>query len=197
MRIVILALTLAVVSPASADTPAEQLNIWREVTFTAPIPCSVVCPYWLDVANTDVDGNGEEDIAFGVCANPRGAADTLGESGGLPYEEGTIYDDELIGPPPEGSTVLLFEIWPTIDWDAFICSTSDNELTIGEHILVENCDSIVGPNNPVPIGCRERISASAVPGREYILRAYNWSDPLPLEGRYCFSSQGSCAEAGG
>jgi len=190
--VLVLLASIATTLPSIADTPAEQLNIWREVTFTAPIPCTVVCPYWLDMTNTDVDGNGSEDIWFQACGNPSGTADAL-EDAPKPIQRGTVYDDVLVGPAPEGAAVLIFDSTPAVDWDTFICSLDGEELANGANILGEHCGGPLGPQNPVPTGCRERAVTLAAQGVEYILRAYNWSDPLPLRARYCFSRTGVCS----
>jgi len=178
--------------PATADTPAEQLNIWREVTFTAPIPCSVVCPYWLDVANTDVDGNGEEDIAFDACRNPGGMGDRLGGTPVVLHEQGSTYDDVVVGPRPEDATVVIFDSYPWLEWDTLICSEDGQELAYGSDLRGRNdCGGPLYPSS-VPVACSEHAVTTARAGALYILRAYNWSDPFPLRARYRFSSSGTC-----
>ena len=192
--VLVLLASIATTLPSVADTPAEQLNVWREVTFTAPIPCSVVCPYWLDTANSDVDGNGSEDIAFSSCGNPRGTADVLAGLPGVPHEQGTTYDDVVVGPVPEGGRLLFFESFPAVDWDTYICSMDGRELASGANLLDPNsCTGLPVPNSPIPTGCSEEATIQAEPGQQYVLRAYNWSDPFPMEGRYCWSTAGSCA----
>jgi len=181
---------ITTVLPAYAEETNEQLNVWRDITFTAPIPCSVACPHWLDVANTDIGGNGQEDVFFSACGNPDGTADQLDDVNGLPYEEGTIYDDVLVGPRPEDALVLIVDTKPTVDWDSFICA---NGVEMSGHGCQLGCDpECFGPVDL--IGCGERAVTSVVSGRIYTLRAYNWLDLSPLRGRYCFSSTGACEE---
>jgi len=184
-----LAAVLALVVPASADTSPEQLDVWREVTFTAPIPCSVVCPYWVDTLNQDADGDGNEDIAFSACGNPGGADGSIGMTPEL-VREGSIFDDELVGSAPPGALVLIFHSTPAVDWDTFICSTDGEELAAGANSLGEPC-TFVAP--PFPTGCPEWAVTGVEGGEQYVLRAYNWSDPLPLLARYCFSRTGVCS----
>lgn len=194
MRKIVLA--LAVVGMASSfavPAQAEHLNRWHTVTFTAGTPCAVACPYWLDDANTDVDGNGNEDIFFSTCANPAGTADALSDIPGLPYTEGTVYQTRQVGPRPTGASVLIFEITPQVDFDSFICGTNGAELAAGANILGDNCDNLIGPQNPVPVGCKERAVISVAAGQRYNLRVYNWSDAATTGGRYCFSSTGACS----
>jgi len=193
-RLLIGVLVTMTVLPASAEETNEQLNVWREVTFTAPIPCVVTCPYWLDTANTDIDGNGSEDIAFSSCGNPRGTADYLSVVPGVPHQKGVTYDDVLVGPRPEGAILLIFESSPLLDWDTFICSLDGAELWAGVP-LFPGCDSWIPGGEHLFLGCAERHVITVPAGVQYILRAYNWSDPLPLQGRYCFSSRGACTAA--
>lgn len=184
----------AIMMPAAADTD-EQLNVWQPVTFTAPVPCSMVCPYWLDTANHDADGDGAEEIAFSACGNPGG---TGGSADAIPgaYQEGTIYDDVTVGPGPDEATVLIFESFPAVDWDTFICSIEGVELAAGSnHLNPDTCTDPLGPYSPIPTGCSEQAVINVrTEGSSYILRAYNWSDVMPLEGRFCFSDTGSCED---
>lgn len=182
--------------PMASDPTPEQLDSWQAVTFRAPAPCSFVCPYWVNTLNHDVDGDGAEEIAFGACDNPGGTGGTIGAVPGA-FQRGTIYDDVVVGPAPEGTQLLIFESFPAVDWDTFICSTDGRELAAGgNHLDPTTCRSPLGPTDPIPTGCMETAITQALPGATYILRAYNWSDPLPLEARYCFSSEGHCEEEG-
>lgn len=200
LRIALLALALATAFPARADTSPEQLNVWRDVSFHAPIPCSVVCPYWLDTANVDLDGNGENDIAFDPCRNPGGTADALSDVPGVPYEEGVVFDDLLVGPSPDTAVVLIVEIRPLVDWDLFICSQDGVWLSgpgcyLQSSLCGNTCDNHLGPQSPVLVGCKDRQVINVAEGRSYQVRAYNYSDPLPVQGRYCFSTRGACEAA--
>lgn len=183
-----------------ASEQTVSLNTWVLITFTAPVPCSVACPHWLDSANVDVDGNGENDIAFDPCRNPKGTDDALSPAPGLPYEEGVVFDDLLVGPRPDGAVVLIVEISPLIDWDLFLCSESGSWLSgpgcyLRSSLCGNTCDNQLGPKSPILVGCKDRQVISVVEGRLYRARAYNYSDPLPVQGRYCFSSRGSCQES--
>lgn len=183
-----LAATFAI--PAQAD---HAVNRWHPLTFTAGVPCAFACPYWLDDANTDIDGNGQEDIFFATCANPGGTNDILGDAPGLPYEDGTVFQDFVTHRAPSTAQVLIFEIFPNVDFDSFICSQNgEQELAVGANELGQNCDNIIGPQNPVPVACTERASITVASNQRYRLRVYNWSDAVTVAGQYCYSTAGSC-----
>jgi len=183
----------AAVVPVNAYPTGEQLNVWRETTFTAPIPCSVVCPYWLNDLNTDADADGAEDVSFNSCDNPGGMGGSLGAAPGA-HQPGVSYADHPAEPAPAGARLLIFEASPTLDWDLFICSEDDDDEVI-ICSCVPDCEVAGIPNPPVPLGCSETVVRGVHEGGSYVLRAYNWSDPLPLQARYCFSSEGTCEEA--
>ena len=194
--LVILACALGVTAPASGG----DLNAWVPLEWRTVAPCAAACPYWLDTTNIDVDNDGQEDVHFDTCGNPDGTDGSLSDVPGLPYEEGIVYDDIMVGPRADGAIVLVVEIYPTVDWDLFICSEEgrlvDPCASGAEEcarVFPENCDNAIGPQNPLPVGCRERSVIQIAADRRYVLRAYNFSDPFPLEGRYCWSSSGSCA----
>lgn len=177
---------------------AGELNRWVPHQFTTMAPCAVACPYWLDTANNDLDGDDREDVRFDACGNPDGTDGSLSDVPGLPWEKGVVYDELEVGPPPEGAVILIVDGGPSIDWDLFLCS-DERDVAVGcsaagreECVLGDNCDNAIGPQNPVPIGCQERVVTNAVAERIYTIRAYNFSDPLPLQIRYCWSRSGSC-----
>ena len=195
-RLIMLVCALGVLSvPASAS----EANVWVPLEFSTAAPCTIACPYWMNVLNADVDSDGREDLRFDACGNPDGTDGSLSDVPGLPYEKGVIYDEILVGPRPEGTGLLIVELDPTVDWDLFICTDDGHDAgpcagTMEECTKVwPGCDNILGPESLVPIGCRERHVIPTASGRQYVLRAYNWSDPFPLEGRYCWSTAGSCA----
>ncbi|HVL33387.1 MAG TPA: hypothetical protein VM600_07385 [Actinomycetota bacterium] len=128
-------------------------------------------------------------IAWDICAyNP--PASTLGYKACENPFPPNSWVDKITEPaptPPSGKKVILvFEATPMIDWDTFICANTSarTQLAQGANILGENCDNILGPDNPVPVGCAEKSQAPATPGRTYILRAYNYSDIADLHGKY-------------
>lgn len=185
-----LVLFLCLVGTSAAARGGEPvLGDWQEVTFTAPVPCSVACPYWLETANIDLDGNEKEDLYFQACANPDGTADALEDVPGLPYQEGTVFDDVLLGPAPVGARILELEVHPVVDWDGYVCDPeTGEELALLANVLeTYGCNSPV-PNAPIPTGCIDSGAIGVTPGKSYIFRAYNWSDPAPAIGRYRFRS---------
>jgi len=182
MRKTMMAALLALTLAPSAGARANDLGVWHEITFNAPIPCSMVCPYWLNQLNQDLDANGKEDIRFDPCASPDGTADSLSDVPGLPFTKGTIYDDVVVGPAPEGVRVLEWEFVPAVDWDGFICVWLPGDVA-GEELRVD-CECVLEPW--CPVACAERHVIEVFAGRRNILRAYNWSDPMPLTARYRF-----------
>ena len=164
---------VAGLGPAGANHPLGQ---WHEFTLgPAPVPCMVYCAYWLDSANTDVDGDGTEDIYFAAC--------------GAPFPEGSYAD--LVVTAPANARLLEFQISPPLDWDSFICSkpTQGNNgalLGSGAHAVGDTCDGIIGPDDPTGTGCSETVVISAVPGQRYVLRGYNWQDVPEIPARYRF-----------
>lgn len=170
---------------------------WTPLEFRTVVPCAAACPYWMDTTNRDVDNDGEEDVAFNACANPGGTGGSLAGVPGLPWQDGIGFDDIVVGPRPDGTSLLIVEIYPTVDWDLFICGTNGADVTpcSGREecsILGGNCDNHLGPQNPVLVGCDERLILQTTSDRSYVLRAYNFADPFPLSGRYCWSASGQC-----
>lgn len=166
-----------------------QTMPWEDVTFTAPIPCATACPYWLDDLNTDLDGDDKEEIYFQACASPDGTGGSLEDVPGLPYQEGSVFDDVLIGPAPEGARLLELELRPAIDWDGFVCDPeTGGELAILANGLHAGQCAMQNPNWPLPFGCMERGNIEVTAGKRYVFRAYNWSDGPTAPGRYRFRS---------
>lgn len=186
------ALLLAMVAGGAGASGDDGLNEWQTHTFDAPIPCGVACPSWLAVTNVDIDGNGKQDVFFDSCESPDGTADALAGVPGLPYTDGTVFDDVVVGPAPDGTRLLEVEIAPPVDRDLFICEwlpgdVAGSELGV-QTVLEETCDNWLGPNNPVPVGCVEHGIIEASPGARYMIRVYNVADVAPIEGRYRFRS---------
>lgn len=155
MRKVLLAAALALVVmapalPASASHTAGAVHF----SFSADVPCLVACSYWVD--------NG-----FTPCE--------------APFPPGS-YEDKITTAaptPPAGKLGLLtFEIFPTYDWDSFICANTParEELASGAYAVGDPCDGILGPDDPTGTGCAESATIPTNPGRTYVLRAYNWQD---------------------
>lgn len=161
---------LPAISTASAH--AGQHPVTFPVAET--IPCGPgmgadVCAYNLPA----------NELGFKACENP--------------FPPGSYYDIVTEPAPiaPTGKRVILvFESFPQIDWDTFICgrlsdgTNNGGEIARGANALAEPCDNLLGPGSMAPIGCVEKAQAPAKTGERYVLRAYNYSDIADLLGRY-------------
>ena len=151
-------MVLAVSVPGDARTIKS-----KRVTFEAPVMCTVICAYWLEGFNSDIRESG---VKFHECR--------------WPFPAGA-YDDVVVR-APAGADLIQFTASPAVDWDIFICKYparggKGKTLDTGANTATE-CQ----------IACPESATAGVEPGKRYVLRAYNWSDPLPLKGRYRFAS---------
>jgi len=174
-RLILSAIAAALVASLSPAQAGHTLGHWTDVSFNAAIPCQVYCAYWLEDANTDLDGDGLEDVFFNACK--------------APFPDGS-YDDVVVT-APAGARLLTFQIFPLLDWDSFVCSkpASGNNgdlLATGANAIGDACDGILGPGDLSGTGCVETVAVEAIPGRRYVLRAYNWQDLPDLSGRYQF-----------
>jgi hypothetical protein len=165
MRKTLLALTLA--GTVIAGVPAQGHFAEHRFTLVGAVPCATACSYWTD------------DLGFSECSNP--------------FPEGSWVDivTESAPTPPAGKKMILeFETFPQIDWDSWICALLSNgshngaTLAQGANVLLENCDNLLGPDNPVPVGCKEKAVVPAEAGKRYVLRAYNYFDVADDPGVY-------------
>ncbi|HVL33385.1 MAG TPA: hypothetical protein VM600_07375 [Actinomycetota bacterium] len=169
-KVLLLALVCAFMIGA---VPAQSHGGSHNVTF--PVAGTVPC---------GVPGGGVDLCAYNIIAETAGY-----KACENPFPPGSWIDKvtEAAPTPPSGKKVILvFESSPMLDWDTWICANTSarTQLAQGANIFGENCDNIVGPDNPLPIGCQEKAQAPATPGRTYILRAYNYSDIADLHGKY-------------
>jgi hypothetical protein len=171
-------IALALVGSIVAGAPAARSHFVDHpivFPFAGTIPCAPVflavdlCPY-----NT-VGGN----LGFSECTNP--------------FPEGSWVDivTEPAPTPPAGKKMILeFETFPQIDWDSWICDLLSNgshngaTLAAGANVFGKNCDNLLGPDNPVPVGCKEKAVVPATAGKKYVLRAYNYTDVADDPGVY-------------
>src|SRR5688572_6467037 len=117
MTLVALALSL---QPASAKTLTR-----RSVTFEAAVPCTTLCAYNVDWRFVDDEAVAE---TKGTQAGPvyktapvRGPfRSTSPQACSNPFPAGS-YDDVVVT-APRYSRTLVFQIYPSVDWDSFICS---------------------------------------------------------------------------
>jgi hypothetical protein len=186
-KMLLIALVAALVAPM---TPGHTKVLKKKnVTFSAPVPCTVACPYWMSAdgfaaemnkfANTaqNFDPTTDDPEAFA----DRGLDAVLSVQGktewACPYPGPDVTWDQVRVKAPKGANLLVFEIWPETDWDSFVCTTKNKFLGSGANI-VGDCD----------LGCYERVAIKVKAGRSYLLRAFNWSDAADLRGRYTFMS---------
>lgn len=165
---------LAFAAPPAQAATTEQPNKRFVFPVTGTIPCgipvvAVGCAYNLP----------ESALGYRPCENP--------------FPQGS-WVDVLTVPaptPPAGKKMILeFTSFSEIDWDTWICAKLSNgslnggELAQGANILGQLCDNALGADNPVPIGCIETADAPAEAGKQYVLRAYNYSDLRDLPAIY-------------
>jgi hypothetical protein len=95
---------------------------------------------------------------------------------------------------PKKASWLIFEAWPSVDWDILICRAAPGP---GDAYVAHGANSAadIDPDDPpsdtelacaIGVGCAETATARIRGGARYILRAYNWSDPEDLPARYTF-----------
>lgn len=153
-RLAVFVLTAALLGQGAAH--AGEISR-QEGTFALAAPCAIVCSYWVDQL-------------FAPCEND--------------FPPGS-YSEILTDPAPAHDGRVLvgdFKIFPTVDWDAFVCSYPERKLIAqGANILGEVCRGMPPvPPNILPVGCDEYASWVATPGKRYTLLAYNWSDYAEL-----------------
>jgi len=184
-KILLVALMAAVVAPM---IPGQAKVLKRKnVTFEASVPCTVVCPYWLNPEAfsagatafvekaPNFDPSEDDAEAFADRAADVGLS-VLGKTDwGCDYPGPDVSWDQVKVKAPRGATLLVFEIFPETDWDSFICNAKGKFIASGAN-TVGDCD----------LGCSEKVAIKVKPGRRYILRAFNWSDFANLRGRYTF-----------
>lgn len=155
------ALALPAYAKQSAETP---------VTWNAPVPCSVTCPYWTDTGY-DPDRS---------CAK---------EPLTLPMS----WDDHRLTVPAtvDGFVprLLAVEIYPSYDFDGIVCRVLDPGSPEERYAYAAwmGCE-VCGPCDLLYVlACSESALLMVKPGEVYVLRAYNWLDPTgTLEGSYSY-----------
>lgn len=195
IRRVLVAMTLVVgalgaLPQANALAPKVYRGAFKGPASGGTVPCGMVCAYWIDdpacgfVEEACTEG-GLLHTGYDVCRDPGpgyshlpGSADEVPEPAGS--NQPRAYQDIKIK-APAGYNFAEFRIYPTADWDSFICegtATSNNGrlLTSGAHSVLAPCDGITGPDDPSGFGCAELTRIRVTPGKYYVFRAYNWSD---------------------
>jgi hypothetical protein len=143
----------------------------KSIVFNAPVACTTLCAH-------NLDGLSSEFTGFAGEADP---TDTAVSTCGDPFPTGG-YADHVVK-APKGANTLVFTIRPQVDWDSYICSVpakGKKSQVLGSGANTVGADCLHG--------CVETISIRVRPGRSYILRAYNWSDPAPCPAQYRFLS---------
>lgn len=181
----VLLASLSGIVPASAG----KALVRRSVTFSAD-PCHVVCPWWVDTGSS-VPG---DPATFDPLTHPLPVLDSEIESGCTSPGPAGSYDDLTVR-APKSARWLIFEAWPSVDWDIFVCMAARGP---GDRYVAHGANSAadIDPNDPpsdtelacsLGVGCAESATARIRGGARYILRAYNWSDPDDLPARYTFT----------
>lgn len=159
LRALVIAVALFAALPANAHTASGKAVVWKDA-----IPCawSLYCGSW------------QED--FTACETP--------------FPPGSYVDvvtDAAPAAPPGKITILRVVLYSEVDWDLFICASPRGvELAQGSTHLGEPCDTLLGPNTSTFFGCHEDASIPRSAGQTSILRAYNWLDVFPAQGRYWY-----------
>jgi hypothetical protein len=180
--------------------PAQAKALARKnITFTAEVPCHFVCAYWTNPLfapdPTTFDPTTDDPEAFADRAADRALLTAhAGTPAGCthPTPEGS-YDDKVVKAPKK-ATWLVFEAWPEVDWDIFVCAAPKKGKTGSRYITsgANSAGAVGGSGDDLcsqtadTLGCPEKIQISVKAGRKYVLRAYNWADPSPLRARYSF-----------
>jgi hypothetical protein len=155
----------------NGSTTARVCN----TTFSAALPGTVLTPYW----GTDPLEDGT--LGYGTC--------------GTPFPDQSV-DDLDFTIPANGTAadfnLVKFEIFPTTDYDSFICEIGDTEnhngipnetLGQGANDVSNACDGVLGPDDPSGLGCSEKVSIPVTAGKKYRFRVYNWADAQPCPGK--------------
>lgn len=171
--------TLFALQPAQAKTIKK-----KTVTFAWVPPCATVCSYNINLNALP------SDPADAPSADP---LDLLGETANGctdPGPAGSYVD--IIVTAPKGARALTLAAVPTVDWDTFICAKPKAGKT-GSKLLAAGVNPAADAESAEPgciLGipaCPEKAVAAVKPGIKYVLRAFNYSDPLDLVGTYTFS----------
>lgn len=148
---------------------ASQQTEWQSVQMHAPVPCSAACPYWVD----DWDAACVRD----PVSIPGSWADFR-----VPVPESS-----------SGRLVLDAQLLSAVDYDGFLCrvhargTASERWEAVG---TFSNLLLVATPcaGDPLPVGCPESGSFLIEPGGDYVVRAFNWSDPGAATLKYRFFS---------
>lgn len=169
-------------------------------TFTAPVPGTVLTPYWLDTVSC-------------IGCNPNGnVRNTLRQVGyDKPVLNGREYIEVCDKPTPPGASDfrdpglpqgggLAFSLFPPVDWDGFICGLrgpnadelrsdpTDTAVRYRVEAQIANDATSPCPNqlgiDAIPVGCIETGSIGTQGGVSYRVLAYNWSDGPNTQGEW-------------
>jgi hypothetical protein len=154
-----IALLVAVTALALGGQAADAKTIKSgRMTFSAAVPCTVVCAYWL--------AHPPERIPFVAGdGNPYACTE--------PFPPGS-YEDKILR-APKGAKLLRFQAYPVTDWDVAFCTPGNKYISFAANTATD-CQ----------FGCVETANIKVKAGKRYLIRAYNWSDTDPLPAKYWF-----------
>lgn len=161
MRIPLLA---ALIALAIGLAPANARGTKIEVTHTAPLPCTIVCPYY----------DAPEALGYSPCAEPfpKGS-----------WDETTF---RFTRTTPDAAFYIL--AMPYMDYDTFVCSDTQPRVEVASFngLCCAPCEGPVGPTPAFSLGCGEDGTITymglkyalgyAPEDPRFVLMSYNWSD---------------------
>lgn len=165
---------LIMAGATSTDGPsgisAHISDAGTRVTFNPTAPCHFRCPYM------NLDPTEEEQPEKGCAPDPGGDPDS--------WQDHRVDVPESIN--GEAPKWLHFVMDPAVDHDVWFCRVEPDEngkyfVTYSANYAIETCGDL-----GLPVGCAERFTAPVEAGKSYIIRVYNYADPLPVDGTYWF-----------
>lgn len=162
-------------STSSTEPSGASLSLFDSdgggtLRFSPSEPCHVRCPYWNQERTNEQK---YEDACAPTPASNEGS-----------------WDDHRIDVPAtiNGKVpyALGFTMDPKVDHDVWFCRVEPD--ANGKYLVTYSANPTTKPcDHGVPlVGCSETFQASVEPGKSYIIRVYNWSDPEPVDGSYWF-----------
>lgn len=141
----------------------------EEVTLEAPVPCSIVCPYWNQTMTAT------EEYEASCAPSPDSPP-------------GSWADIEVTVPGSVDGRIpthLAFTLEPGVDWDSFLCRKQPD--ASGRYFVRHDANPMGAPCPVAGIaGCIEAVSTRVTPGEAFVLRAYNWSDVSSVKASYSY-----------
>lgn len=148
--IVVTAMLLAGGVPARAES----------VTFFAPNPCGVVCPYWTGLETHPATVYDVDTVEAACRPSPITAPGSF---------------DQTVRTVPLTATTVKFSIFPVDDFDSFVCSVNNlGTPTAPRYHIASGANSVA----TCVLGCAESsvVTVTAFKGMNLVFRVYNWAD---------------------